>query len=538
MKIQYNTEVFEFENYDELDEYIVVDDEWKKLYGNSEYFNNYKVVKVWKNGRITDKNNKDLKIGTRIKEYSIIKNGKEIECKENISYWKYGRGKYDNVEIKEIIWKIYSRQYNFNKSLLIGDEFRGLYFKDGDFNNNRLDNLIKYIRTNEETEVYHNNNNYFDFNLEIERDIDDFIILDEPVVLDELPDLEVYSNGKVIDRRGKSNVLSNKNGYDTISYKSKNYFIHRLVAKCYLRNKNGCNLVNHIDGDRKSNDVKNLEWVNNTINTLHGGISIKLNNEIDFKKYNNRSSGVKGWISLTSKGYRNFIKKKIIEECEMDVDCWIFSHKTPLFLLYIPFSRNFGLKPDLNSWSYRMFNRHLNHEINNDILFNKFFGKENLRYNELFKGNLKYSKNTYSIIVESINNYLISKNSKHHLINILKILGVDFNIYFDWLFDELKTLVGDDVGFIFYEEMKDYIYLLRMGNKLYVNEYLSRLSKKHDIIEIKDKGYKIIYFSNLFHRVIEEIPRSFGDKFVGDTTKTEIKRYYEHFFFWDMIDDE
>jgi hypothetical protein len=398
-------------------------------------------------------------------------------------------------------------------------------------------NLISYKITNEGTEVYHNNYNYFDFNLEIERDIDDFLILNEPVVLEELPSFEVYSNGKVIDIRGKCNIFNNKNGYDTISYKSKNYFIHRLVAKCYLRNKDGCNLVNHIDGDRKNNDVKNLEWVNNTINTLHGGISIKLNNEKDLKKYKNRSSGVKGWISLTSKRYRDFVKKKIIDESKMDVECWIFSNRTPLFLLYIPFSRNFGLKPDINSFIYRMFNWNLNHDINNKILFNKFFGKSNMQYNELFKGDLKYSENTYNLITKCVNDYIIPKDNNDHLVNILVKLGIDFDIYFDWLFDELKILVGDDVGFIFFEEMKEYINLLRIGDKIYVNDYLNRLVKFNDLNEIKEEGKRFIYFDRHIHRVIEDIPRSFGDKFVGDTTKTQIKNYYEQLFFWDMIDD-
>ena len=425
MKIQYNTEVYEFENYDELDEYIVIDDEWKKLHGETLYFTNYKVVKVWKNGAITDRNNKQLKIETI----------KGDERKEDGIYWIYGRGRKDKEKVKVIIWMIYSLIYNQKKSLIKGCEFRGLFYKDGDFKNLRLDNLISYKMTNEGTEVYHNSNNYFDFNLEIERDIDDFVILNEPVLLEELPYFEVYSNGKVIDIRGKCNVFNNKNGYDTISYKSKTYFIHRLVAKCYLRNKDGCNLVNHIDGDRKNNDVKNLEWVNNTINTLHGGISIKLNNEKDLNKYKNRTSGVKGWISLTSKGYRDFVKKKIIDESKMDVECWIFSKRTPLFLLYIPFSINFGLKPDINSFIYRMFNWNLNHDINNKILFNKFFGLDNMRYNELFNGDLKYSENTYNLITKCVNDYIIPKDNNDHLVNILVKLGIDFDIYFNWLFD-------------------------------------------------------------------------------------------------------
>jgi hypothetical protein len=543
MKIQYNTEVFEFDNYDELDEYIVVDDNFKSLYKCWDYFDKYKIIKVWKDGKITNNANKELKYDCIIDEskngsYLIRKNNGHIGTKYgNGKYWIYGKNKFDRVLVSDVVWETYSLIYFLEGKLIINSTEKIIYddilYKDYNFTNCRLDNLIYYKKTNKGTKIFDNKDNYFDFNLVIERDIDDILVRVEPVILDELPDLEVYSNGKVIDRRGKSVVLRNKNGYETISYKSKNYVVHRLVAKSYLKNKDDCNLVNHIDGNRSNNDINNLEWVNNTINTLHGGISIKLNNQKDFNKFINRSSGVNGWISLTSRGYRDFIKMKIIEESKMDVDYWIFSHRTPLFLLYIPFSRNFGLKPDLNSFYYRMF-QHNNNKINNEILFNKFFGENNLRYNELFKGYLKYSNNTYQLIVECINEYIIPKSNDDHLINILFKLGVDFDIYFDWLFDELKIFVGDDVGFIFFEEMKEYLSLLRMGDTIYVNDFLNRGKKFNDLNEIKEEGKRVIYFDRHIHRVIENIPRSFGDKFVDDTTKQQIKNYYEQLFFWDQ----
>ncbi len=531
MKIKYNTLVYEFENYDELDDYILVDKNYESLHLVLPFYLwfEFTVFKVWKSGKITNKYNKEFKIRTNINDLDPQKNYKYWICK--------GLHK---VKIKDLIWDIYSNKYPLKKSLLLhhdntflNSRKSGLFYRDNDFNNLRLDNLLKYELTNEGTEIYDNKNNYFDFHFEIERDSDDILVLNEPIILNELPDLEVYSNGNIIDKRGKSVILSNKNGYNTISYKSKNYLIHRLVGECYLRKKDGCNIINHIDGDRKNNDVKNLEWVNNTINTLHGRLSIKLKNVIDLNKYVNRSSGVKGWISLTSKGYRDFVKKKIIDESKMDVECWIFSHKTPLFLLYIPFSKNFGMKPDLNSWYYKMFQPY-HHQINNEILFNKFFGKENLRYNELFKGKLKYSKKTYSVIVDCINNYIIPKNSDDHLLNTLFKLGINFDVYFNWLFDDLKIFVGDDVGFIFFEEIKEYIDLLRIGDTIFVNDFLNRPKKFNTLDEIKEEGKRVIYFDTHFHRIIEDIPSNFGRKFINDTTKYEIKDYYHSLFFWDQ----
>jgi hypothetical protein len=36
-----------------------------------------------------------------------------------------------------------------------------------------------------------------------------------------------------------------------------------------------------------------------------------------------------------------------------------------------------------------------------------------------------------------------------HLLKILDSLGVDFNDYFNWLFDELNILLGTEIGFVF-----------------------------------------------------------------------------------------
>ena len=498
MKIHYNTEVLEFDNYDELDEHIVVDDEWKKLYGDSGYFSNYKVVKVWKNGRITDKNNKELKNGTRIKEYLIIKNGKEIECKENIRYWKYGRCDYEYVEIKEIIWEIYSIKYNFNKSLLKDDEFRGLYFKDGDYNNVRLDNLIKYLETNEGTRIYDNTNNYFDFNLKIPNDDDEFIQCDEPVILDHLPYFEIYRNGNIVDTRGKSGVLINKNGYQTISYK-KNYFVHRLVALAYLKNRYDYDLVNHLDGNRSNNDVNNLEWVNNSINTLHG----QLTNVLSFNA-NHNSNSVKllfenrfkyGIISLTSKSYREFIKSRILMELEMEVDLWIFSHKTPLYIIFLPLYREFGQSrfEELN-----FFDEHF-------VRFMKYI-KDTVYIGRTKLSGLSINEdNDLWLIVETINKYLSPRGKEDHIVNILKILKIDFDKYIDWVFDDIKNIFNDDVGFIFFEELVNYINLMRMSNDdVFVNDILF-VNRKFDVLmNIRDEDMRdVVKYDKTYRKMID-----------------------------------
>lgn len=81
-----------------------------------------------------------------------------------------------------------------------------------------------------------------------------------------------YKSGEIkklstfIDNVGyKQVILYNDN-------KKRKYFrVHRLVGKFFLEDsyKEGY-VINHIDGDKLNNDVKNLEWVSISRNTKHG----------------------------------------------------------------------------------------------------------------------------------------------------------------------------------------------------------------------------------------------------------------------------
>jgi hypothetical protein len=61
-----------------------------------------------------------------------------------------------------------------------------------------------------------------------------------------------------------------RNGYLVIGLKKEGKqikkLVHRLVAEAFLENPNNYKYINHIDGDPKNNNVKNLEWCTQSYN--------------------------------------------------------------------------------------------------------------------------------------------------------------------------------------------------------------------------------------------------------------------------------
>jgi len=90
------------------------------------------------------------------------------------------------------------------------------------------------------------------------------------------------SNSFPIKERYLSLTKNNGNGYlicclcDGSS--KKNFYFHRLVAQHFLIKIEGSDVVNHIDANRKNNNVNNLEWVTTKENIHH---TIKLGRKTD-----------------------------------------------------------------------------------------------------------------------------------------------------------------------------------------------------------------------------------------------------------------
>ena len=80
---------------------------------------------------------------------------------------------------------------------------------------------------------------------------------------------DVYSYWENYKKWKKQKLRENTNGYLRASIHGSDFYIHRLVAICYLENPNKYNEVNHKDGDKHNNCVENLEWCNRSQNNKH-----------------------------------------------------------------------------------------------------------------------------------------------------------------------------------------------------------------------------------------------------------------------------
>lgn len=89
--------------------------------------------------------------------------------------------------------------------------------------------------------------------------------------------VRVDDNGRVYDKPIKGGQLKqhmHSKGYKVVCLtkdgKSKNAYVHRLVAEAFIPNANELPFINHKDEDKTNNFVDNLEWCTEQYNSTYG----------------------------------------------------------------------------------------------------------------------------------------------------------------------------------------------------------------------------------------------------------------------------
>lgn len=91
----------------------------------------------------------------------------------------------------------------------------------------------------------------------------------------------VTEDGQVWSYQSKKfmKIANGNNGYKQVCLtldknRSKNFYIHRLVALAYLPNPANLTDVNHIDENKANNHVSNLEWCSHHFNIKHSSYKL------------------------------------------------------------------------------------------------------------------------------------------------------------------------------------------------------------------------------------------------------------------------
>lgn len=85
-----------------------------------------------------------------------------------------------------------------------------------------------------------------------------------------LPGYQVHPRGVIRNAETGLNLRpgKSKNGYLTVRIK-KTLTVHRIIAEAFIENPQGKKCVNHRDGQKRNNNISNLEWNTHSENNSH-----------------------------------------------------------------------------------------------------------------------------------------------------------------------------------------------------------------------------------------------------------------------------
>lgn len=144
--------------------------------------------------------------------------------------------------------------------------------------------------------------------------------------------IHVNDNGRIYDKPVHGAVLKQTNhsrGYKTVPLtkngKTKQEYVHRIVASAFIPNPDNLPAVNHKDEDKTNNFVENLEWCTVAYNNNYGGKTKKQAEKIRGISHNEAhrekiSSSLKQYYKthISASAGRESEKRKPIFQFDLD----------------------------------------------------------------------------------------------------------------------------------------------------------------------------------------------------------------------------
>lgn len=139
------------------------------------------------------------------------------------------------------------------------------------------------------------------------------------------PGYYATQDGKIWSTKQNKFLKTRKNnkGYELVNIsidgKVKTYSVHRLVAKAYLNNSKHLPTINHKDGDKTDNSVKNLEWTtmsDNELDAFDKGLVDRPNLKTRKQKEEesiNKGKNMKKQIRLSESQLRKLVRETLNE---------------------------------------------------------------------------------------------------------------------------------------------------------------------------------------------------------------------------------
>lgn len=132
---------------------------------------------------------------------------------------------------------------------------------------------------------------------------------------------QVSSFGRVKSLKGLEKILKPdyRNEYLYVvlykNHKSKAIAVHRLVAKMFIPNPENKVQVNHIDGNKTNNKVKNLEWCSPKENVIHSNRVLCRGRGRGIKQYSKEGTFIQKWVNAYQASENTGICRRNINAC-------------------------------------------------------------------------------------------------------------------------------------------------------------------------------------------------------------------------------